>query len=688
MLARIDPLCARVKANGQVFFQTIYYSSELGLVRTYFADITKRKQAEEELRTSQQRLAAIIGSAMDAVITLDTDQHIVVFNAAAERIFGCPAREAMGQSLDRFIPEQFREAHRRHILNFGSTETTSRAMYPSGTLYGLRANGQLFPLEAAISQVDVVGERLFAVILRDVTVRKQAEEELREKEERFCSMYEHAAVGIEQVAVDGRFLMTNPALCRMLGYSETELLGKTFEEITHPEDRAREAALLEPVLSGDCNSYDMEKRYLNRDGATVWVSVTSSSVRDISGKLLYRISIVQNISDRKRTENQMQQAQKMEAIGRLAGGLAHDFNTLLSVILGYSELALAELQENDPSRARVEQIEKSANSGALLTKQLLAFSRNQSIVRHVVDLTEVVTSLEPMLRRLLSEDIEIAVRCSPEICPVKADPTQLQQVLLNLAVNAGHAMPRGGSLTIDVRTVELEKQQSTSLARGQYEILTVSDTGSGMAPEIISHIFEPFFTTKPLGEGTGLGLATVYGIVKQSGGEILVTSKPGTGTIFKVYLPRSSEDMTVDEPVHRSVQRLTGSETILLVEDSAPLRELTREVLSLKGYSIIEAADGVLALELSRNYVGTIHLLITDIVMPRMRGTDLAERVVQERPDIAVVILSGYTAGAVPRYTRPDRITNLEKPCTSDTLLRTVRQVLDDMQLRNLRDAS
>jgi PAS domain S-box-containing protein len=503
-------------------------------------DITERKRAEEALRASQERMSAIVGSAMDAVITLNADQHIMVFNAAAEEIFGCPATEALGQSLDRFIPAQFRETHRRQVRDFGSTGTTSRSMYSPGTLLGLRATGEEFPLEANVSHVAVAGEKLYTVILRDVTQRRQAEEILREKEERFRAMYEHAAVGIEQVATDGRLLMVNPALCHMLGYSETELLSSTFEKITHPDDRERERTVLDSLMSGDRDYYEIEKRYIHREGGTVWVNVISSSVKDPTGRPLYRISIIQDVTQRKQAEDQLLQGQKMEAVGRLAGGLAHDFNTLLSVILGYSELALAELPTNDPSHARFEQIEKSAQTGATLTKQLLAFSRKKSVTTQVVDLREIVAGLEPMLRRLLPEDIEIVAHCAHETCPVNADPSQLQQVLLNLAVNAGHAMPKGGSLTIEVKPVQVDGQvqQTASMMPGVYEMLAVSDTGSGMDAGTVAHIFEPFFTTKSEGEGTGLGLATVYGIVKQSGGDVLVSSKPGSGSIFSVYLPR------------------------------------------------------------------------------------------------------------------------------------------------------
>jgi len=678
-------LIREVQSDGRDFLQTIHCSPELGVIRAYMTDLTGHKSAERELRASQERLAAIVGSAMDAVITLDSNQCIVVFNAAAERIFRCTAKEALYKPIDRFIPEQLRSFHRRNIAGFSNTGESSRSMVAPRTLYGLRADGEQFPLEAAISRVQVGGNDLLTIILRDITRREQAERELREKEERFRSLFEHAAVGIEQVSTNGRLLMVNPALCNMLQYSEAELLGKTYFEITHPDDREREKEMRDSLFSGECTFYEIEKRYLRRNGSSVWVNLTSSLVKDIAGIPLYRISIIQNITENRRAEEQLQQAQKMEAIGRLAGGVAHDFNTLLGVILGYSELALAELPKSNPSRKRIEHIEQSARAGALLTKQLLAFSRSQAISMQTVDIKETVLSLEPMLRRLLSEDIEILVRSSPEACPVKGDPVQLQQVVLNLAVNAGQAMPRGGTLTIDIRPVrDNEIQKLATLPLAQYSMLTVTDTGTGMDSETVSQIFEPFFTTKPVGEGTGLGLATVYGIVKQAGGDISVSSQLGVGTTFRVSFPSSlqTQIQTIGTS-NCNHEKLTGTETILLVEDSAPLRDLTREILARKGYSIIEAEDGVQALELSRTHSGPIHLLITDIVMPRMRGPELAERILKERPDLAILFMSGYAADSFPGIPQLGRIKSLEKPCKSEVLLQTVRQVLDATRLES-----
>ncbi len=542
-------------------------------------------EADAALHVREARLEGIIGSAMDAIISVDRQQRIIVFNRAAEQMFLCAASDALGTTLDRFIPTRFRDIHGSHVRKFGDAGITSRSMSSPGVLTALRTNGEEFPIEATISQVEAAGQKLYTVILRDVTERKRTEEALRQSEERFRSMYRSAAVGIEQVAIDGSLRMVNPALCKMLGYSEAELLNKTFADITHLDDRAREDSLLHAMLRGELGFYEIEKRYLLRDGSPLWVSVTSSLVKDAAGCPLYRVSIIQDMSEKKRAEllqEQLQQSQKLEAVGQLAGGIAHDFNTLLSVMLGYAELLTSKLSPEDPRRQDAEQIENAAQMGAVLTKQLLAFSRKQAVLPQVIDLGQAMAKMEPMLKRLLPEDVELHFsESSPEL-RIKIDPGHLQQIVLNLATNARDAMPEGGKLTIEVKSVELDEayiQQRPSMTPGAYEMLAVSDTGMGMNSETAARIFEPFFTTKELGKGTGLGMSTVYGIVKQSGGDIWVYSEPGVGTTFKIYFPRVTEPIEVNEIASPTPQRLSGNETILLVEDSAPLRQLTREIL-------------------------------------------------------------------------------------------------------------
>ncbi len=642
----------------------------------------RREQSEEELRISTQRFASVVGSAMDAIITLDESQRIIVFNDAAEKMFGCPSWNAIGKTLDRFLPPEIHQRHSQHVRNFGDSGRTSRSMTSPAVLSAIRTNGERFPIEATISHVQVAGQRLYTVILRDITARKHAEETLLLSEARFRSIYEQAAVGIAQVALDGQFLMVNAALCHMLGYQETELLGKRVTDVLHPDDRASGADLLGAMQSNGRKSYEVEARYIHRDRSLVWVSVSSSTVADAKGSPLYSISVIQNVSESKRAEEQLKQAQKLEAIGRLAGGVAHDFNTLLNVMLGYSELLLADMPLGDPRRERVIQIKNSGEAGALLTRQLLAFSRKQAVAPEVLDLREVVTKMTPILARLLHEDVALTVKCSDEHCLIKVDPGQIQQLILNLGANAADAMPDGGQINIEVRPVEVDDAyalQRLTLSTGQYVMLAISDSGMGMDAETAARIFEPFFTTKEAGKGTGLGLATVYGIVKRNGGDIWVYSEPAVGTIFKIYLPLAVPEL--QRPPKPAVKAATGSaggETILLVEDSAALRELTNVILSREGYQILEAEDGVAALEVSRKFQGRIHLLLTDVVMPRMRGPALAREILRERPELAIMFLSGYTEESILQMDGISGATLVEKPYTSQGLLHSIRRSLDE----------
>jgi PAS domain S-box-containing protein len=670
-----------VVAPVMIFVPLVLYSSSL-LSRTE----RERKQSEEKLRISTERFASVVASAMDAIITLDDSLRVIVFNEAAEKMLGCPSWDAIGKPLDRFLPTQFRDIHDEHIRKFGDAGLTTRSMASPGILTAVRANGNQFPIEATISHVQVAGQKLYTVIMRDITRRKRNEETMRQNEARFRSIYEQAAVGIAQIALDGRFLMVNNALCRMLGYEEKDLLGRKIEELIHPDDHSREVELRSAMLREHRPSYELEKRYRHRDGSVVWVHVTSSLVSGSAGEPLYRISVVQDLTERMRAEERLKQAQKMEAIGRLAGGVAHDFNTLLNVMLGYSDLLLAELPPGDERRDLVTQIKNSGNAGAMLTKQLLAFSRKQRMAQEVLDLREVISRMSPMLGRLLREDIELSVRYSDEICAVKVDPGQIQQLVLNLVANAGDAMQDGGSLNIEVRAVDLDEayaQQHPTIAVGRYALLAVSDTGAGMSTETVAHAFEPFFTTKDAGKGTGLGLATVYGIVQRNGGDIWVYSELGVGTIFKVYLPLTSEPLPKAETPAIKPQGSGAGETILLVEDSAALRELTKVILLRDGYKVLEAEDGVAALELAASFPGVIHMVLTDVVMPRMRGPLLAEQIVKQRPGIAVIFLSGYTEEAISQLDRITGFTLVEKPYTAASLLHSVRGALDDASLRN-----
>jgi signal transduction histidine kinase/ActR/RegA family two-component response regulator len=401
----------------------------------------------------------------------------------------------------------------------------------------------------------------------------------------------------------------------------------------------------------------------------------------------YYASVMASLNQRKQTEealrqseDHLRQAQKMEAVGRLAGGVAHDFNNLMTVIMGRTELLLSRLEENEILSRNAEEIKRTAERAVSLTQQLLAFSRKQVLTPKVLDLNTVVANMERMLRRLIGEDIDLATVLGPALDRIKADPSQLEQVIMNLVINAADAMPSGGRLTIETTNTYLDQgyaRNHPSVLPGSYVMLAVSDNGTGMDADTQARIFEPFFTTKGQGKGTGLGLATVYGIVKQSGGYIWVYSEPGWGTTFKIYLPRVADVVVVPEPLPEP-GRVHGSETILLVEDEAGVRELTREILQVQGYTVLEAQHGPGALEVCRQYPGTIDLMVTDVVMPQMSGPELSEQAALVRPSMKVIYISGYADRAIVRHGLLEADTiYLQKPFTPDALARKVREALD-----------
>jgi len=509
--------------------------------------------------------------------------------------------------------------------------------------------------------------------------RRRAEAALREAEAGYSTLVEQAPVGIYRSNPAGRFLSANRALACILGYdSPAELLGldMTRDVYADPAERQR---LLDRDSYTEREYDEVEATWKRKDGRRLTVQLSVRAVRDGSGDVEYYETFVRDVTEQRRLEGQLLQAQKMEAVGRLAGGVAHDFNNLLTVILSYSDLLLEDLPPEIPDRADVAEIRKAAVAASSLTRQLLAFSRQQVLEPRVLDVNTVVASTEKLLTRLLGEDVSLTTTLAAALGAVKVDPGQLEQIIMNLAVNARDAMPRGGRLSIETANVEMDESyvHGHPLARpGHYVMLAVSDTGTGMDAATQARIFEPFFTTKEAGKGTGLGLATVYGIVRQSSGFIWVYSEPGHGTSFKIYLPR------VDEPVSpagaAAPQVVGGSETVLVVEDVAAVRAVTRQMLERQGYCVLEAANGATALSLARQHQSAIHLLVTDVVMPEVSGRELADQLVQLRPDMKVLFMSGYTDDAVVRHgILQEGIAYLQKPFTPDTLARKVRAVLD-----------
>ena len=507
------------------------------------------------------------------------------------------------------------------------------------------------------------------------TERRLAEA-LRESESRFRSLSASSPVGIFHSDNEANITYANPRLQQIWGINETEGLGRGWLARIHPEDVNAVVAGWGEALAMQ-SEYAHEYRLLMPDGSIRWVHCRSAPLLDASGTMTGTVGTIEHITEQRALEAQLRQSQKMEAVGQLAGGVAHDFNNLLTIIEVHAELALEELDAAHPLRADLIEVKKASERAAALTRQLLAFSRKQLLQPECLAINEVVAGLEPMLRRLIGEDIEVVTRLDAGCGSVFADPGQLEQVIINLAVNARDAMMGGGMLTIDTSHVAADASADEHTAmRGCYVCLSVTDTGCGIPPEVQERIFEPFYTTKAAGQGTGLGLSTVYGIVRQSGGHILVESEPGQGTSFRVYLPRVESPASVRSSAIAARVDVSGTETVLLVEDEDAVRELARRILERQGYTVLDARTGRDAVALAGR-CERIDLVLTDMVMPDMNGRALAETLALTRPSLPVLYMSGYTDDEIVRRGLLDTGRGLlQKPFTADSLARAVRTAL------------
>jgi two-component system, cell cycle sensor histidine kinase and response regulator CckA len=521
--------------------------------------------------------------------------------------------------------------------------------------------------------------QLLARVLRYAIERKRAEQELVAREERFRALVEHSADAIALLDRTGALIYASHSTERVLGYRADEVLGRRAVDLIHPDDVAAVAGRLLELQDRPGTAVVMEARYRHKDGS--WRYGECSVANRLSDPTVRALVLnYREITERRRLEEQLRQAQKMEAVGRLAGGVAHDFNNVLTAIFGYADLLNEELPEGHQARQDLDEIRKAAQRASTLTRQLLAFSRQQVLQPMVLSLNDLVEDIQNMLMRLIGEDVQLRLGLTPDAGNVRADAGQVQQVLMNLVVNARDAMPKGGKLLVETANADLTEQYAElhqPVVPGRYVMLAVSDTGTGMDAETRVRIFEPFFTTKEKGRGTGLGLSTVYGIVQQSGGYIWVYSEPGRGTTFKLYFPRVDAPADTPAPAREAVT-LTGTETILLAEDDEMLRPLSKGLLERLGYRVLDAEDASRALALARAHPGPIQLLVADVVMPGASGRELARRLTESRPDTKVLYVSGYTDDAIVHHGMLEAGLNfLQKPFTPAVLARKVREVLD-----------
>jgi PAS domain S-box-containing protein len=646
----------------------------LSTVANVLAEAIDRKHAEDEVRQSEARFRRLVESNMLGIVFSTLSGKPTDANDAFLNMVGYSRDDlAAGRMLwTEMTPPEYRKLDEK-----ASGELAASGVCETYEKEYIRKDGGRVPILLGLAMLE--GEPQSAVgFVLDISERKRAEESLRQSESQFRALFENALDAVLIANDAGTYVDANPAACNLLGVSYNEVIGRTINSFTEHDDPVdAERTLKQFLKDGTLHGELCLKR---PDGSMVEVDF-SATANFIPGR---HLALLHDVTEHRKLEDQLRQSQKLESVGMLAGGIAHDFNNLLTVITGYSELTLNRLDKADPLARNVEEVMKAADRAASLTRQLLAFSRKQVLQPKVLDLNSVITNIEKMLGRLVGEDMELLTSLGVGLGQVKADPGQIEQVLLNLVVNSRDAMPKGGKITIETANVFLDEayaRRHIAVQTGWYAMLAVTDTGHGIDLETQKHIFEPFFTTKEQGKGTGLGLSTVYGIVKQSGGNIWVYSEVGVGTSFKIYLPMVDEHVTKPDSEAARPESIAGTETILLAEDEEMVRNLARDSLKMYGYTVLEAANAGEALLICQQHEGPIHLLLTDAVMPRMSGKELADQFVRLRPDTRVLYMSGYTDRAIVHHGILDEdIAFIGKPFTPDALVLKVVEVLRQNQ--------
>jgi PAS domain S-box-containing protein len=691
-------------------------------------DITDRQRVHEDLRQARQRMEFLLTSSPAVIFT----------GKPGSKLWETTFMSANVRSVLGYEPTEFTEdpnfyfkitaPEDRHQLEFGFVELAAqgattfriRALHRDGAYRSIRGEVRLIrdgegrPAESIGCLVDETGTREVEQLLRqrsailerteadlrrahddlerrvrertaelenlnralrqEIVDRQEAESALARREVRFQALVDNTLDVVFVGGAEGGILYVTPSLTRNFGYAPKDVVGRHASDFVHPEDQAKLAAQVQQALSTPGTHPVWEMRIQHRGGS--WRTIESVANNQLANPAVEGLIVtVRDVTDRKRLEEQFRQAQKMEAVGRLAGGVAHDFNNLLTVIRGYSELLAKKLDSASPLLRHVGQIKRAADRAVALVQQLLAFSRKQVVEPKTLELNAALSNLEPMLARLIGEDVELSIASAPTPLFVLVDPTQLEQIVINLCVNARDAMPKGGRLALASKLHRMRDPatcRSCKIAGGRFAVLSVSDTGTGIAEDVRSHIFEPFFTTKEVGKGTGLGLSMVYAAVEQAGGHICLDSTPGEGTTFRICLPLVDSPQSEEPEAADGPEPAAGSETILLVEDEELVRVMIRDSLTEIGYRVLEACHGDHALQVLASHDGPVDLLLTDIVMPRMGGAELAQRVALERPGTRTLYMSGY-----PRQELPAGADFLKKPFTPDDLLREVRRLLD-----------
>lgn len=615
----------------------------------------------------------MIESAPIGIFRATPEGRFLMANSAFARMLGYASTEELSR-LDAARDVFFDPAERERIVG---------RHLPAGGIWGLevlfkRKDGS--PLWVELYSRRVCGESgevlHFEGFVHDISARKAAEDALRRSERTYQILTEASPVGVFYADTSGWYQYVSDRWCEIAGAAAAEAFEEGWKKYLHPEDRQRVCAEWDAARER-AGGFESEYRFLRPSGAVTWVVGQAMPERESDGHVVAYVGTITDITERKRLEEQLRQSQKMEAVGQLAGGIAHDFNNLLTTIIGYADIHLAQTKEDAALHEDLAEIKKAGERAASLTRQLLAFSRKQLLQPEVLDLNSVVSEVEKLLRRLIGENIRLETRLDPALAPIQADRGQIEQVILNLAVNSRDAMPAGGRLTLATANCSGQAALAAGAPPGDYVLLSVSDTGIGMDAQTLTRIFEPFFTTKEGSKGTGLGLSTVYGIVEQSGGHVTVESEPERGCTFHVYLPRASGEVAA-APSAPSVTQSSGNETILVVEDDELIRSLLKKALTDLGYHLLVAGSGEEALEMAHPRVGEIQAVLTDMVLPGMAGADLVRELQRLKPEIKVVFMSGYTDDSLFRQRLLRNGAHfLQKPFLPEALSRILREALE-----------